>query len=443
MPTIAQVSQALRHVLTTVADEVARRTGFIQRQRKLSGATFVQALVFAWLANPAATAEERAQVAAGRGVAISAYGLDKRCTEAAADCLHQVLAAAVQQVVAAAPVAIPILQRFTAVEVHDGSVLTLPDALTAEWPGCGGSAPSGAALKIGVRLDLLSGQLHGPVLGAGRDNDRTLALAATALPPGGLRLADLGFFDLGLFRTIADQGGYWLSRLHANTAIYDQDGGRVDLVARRRETPSGRLDWPVLLGTEARLPARCLAVRVPPDVAEQRRRQLRAAATKHGRAVSATRLAWADWTILITNVPPALLTLPEALVLARTRWQIERLFDLWKQHGHLDQTPSGKPWRILCEIYAKLLALLIQHWVLLTGVWSHPDRSFVKAARTVRQRTLALADALEDDAAELERVLGRLARCLQAGCRVAKRRQSPGTAQQLLACPADATAGGA
>lgn len=434
MPTIAQVGHALHHVLTTVADAAGQRSGFIQRQRQLTGATFVQALVFAWWANPVATAEERAQAAIARGVAISAYGLDKRCTEQAADCLHQVLAAAVEQLLAAEPVAIPLLRRFTAVEVYDGSVLPLPDALTAEWPGCGGSAPSGAALKIGVRLDLVSGRLHGPVLGAGRDHDQTLPLEATALPPGGLRLADLGFFDLALFRTIGAGGGYWLSRLQANTALADLDGTRQDLLALLGAAPAGRLDRPVLLGATACLSARLLAVRVPQEVADQRRRKLRETASKQGRSVTATRLALADWTILVTNVPPDRLTLAEALVLLRARWQIERLFALWKQHGRLDHTRSSNPWRILCEVYAKLLALLLQHWVLLTGVWAHPDRSLVKAVRTVRQRALALADAL-DDQAELARVLTRLARCLQAGCRVAKRRQQPGTAQQLLGVP--------
>ncbi|MBA2714107.1 MAG: transposase [Rubrobacteraceae bacterium] len=34
----------------------------------------------------------------------------------------------------------------------------------------------------------------------------------------------------------------------------------------------------------------------------------------------------------------------------RARWQIERLFDLWKQHGHLDKTRSEKPLRVLCEV---------------------------------------------------------------------------------------------
>jgi hypothetical protein len=438
MPTIAQVSRALHHVLTTVADAAAQRSGFLQRQRKLTGATFVQALVFAWWANPAATAEDRAQAAVARGVVISAYGLAKRCTEQAADCLQQVLAAAVELLLAAEPVAIPLLRRFTAVEVDAGSVRPLPEALTAAWPGCGGSAPRGAALKIGVRRDLVSGQLHGPVLGAGRDHDQTLPLAATALPPGGLRLADRGFFALARFRALGERGGYWRSRRQTNPARADPDGTRQDLLALLRAAPASGLDRPVLLGATAHLPARLRAVRVPQEVADQRRRKLRETATKHGRPVTATRLALADWTILVTNVPPERLTIAEALVLLRARWQIERLVALWKQHGHLDHTRSSKPWRVLCEVYAKLLALLIQHWVLLTGVWAHPDRRLVKAARSVRQRALALADAL-DDQAELDRVLTRLARCLQAGCRVAKRRQQPGTAQQLLAAPLSAT----
>ena len=349
------------------------------------------------------------------------------------------LAAAAQAVVAADPVAVPLLRRFTAVELYDGSVLALPDALKEEWPGCGGSSPSGAALKVGVRLDLVGGRLRGPVLGAGRDHDRTLPLDPLALPPGGLRLADLGCFDLALFGTIDARGGYWLSRLLVSTAVYDPDGTRLDLAAVLREAPGGRLDRPVLLGATARRPARLLAVRVPQGVADERRRKLRDDARKRGQAVSRARLALADGTILVTNVPQALLTLDEALVLLRARWQVEKLFDLWKTHGHLDRTRSAKPWRVLCEVYAKLLALVVQHWVLLTGSWARPDRSLVTAARTVRRYAFALAAALADPG-HLARTLAQVARSLAAGCRVARRRQAPGTAQQLLAAP---TTGGA
>ena len=56
------------------------------------------------------------------------------------------------------------------------------------------------------------------------------------------------------------------------------------------------------------------------------------------------------WTLFVTNVPRNRLTLSEALVLGRTRWQIELLFRLWKSHGRFDESRSTKPWRILCEV---------------------------------------------------------------------------------------------
>jgi IS4 transposase len=113
-------------------------------------------------------------------------------------------------------------------------------------------------------------------------------------------------------------------------------------------------------------------VRVPQEVADQRRRRLRATARDRGRTSSAARLAWCDWAILVTNVPPDMLSGREALLLARARWQIELLFKLWKSHGHIDGSRSGKPWRVLCEVYAKLLAMVVQHWLLLTGCWARP-----------------------------------------------------------------------
>lgn len=447
MSTIPRLAECMHRVLTDVADEAATKSGFIRRHRKLDGASFVQALVFGWLANPQASAEERAQVAASRGVEISAYGLDKRCTERGAECLRLVLQAAVGQAVAAAePAAVPILRRFSGVYVYDGSVVGLPAALREEWPGLGGNGPDvgAAALKIGVRLDLLGGELYGPVLGAGRVHDRRLPLKAEALPAGALRLADLGFFDLELFRSVGERGGYWLSRLKGATVLHaatNPGGDRMDLLALLRDELAAAapgattLEIAVLVGDQARLPARLLAKRVPKAVAKERRRGLRLDAQRRQRpGVSEARLALAEYTLLITDAPAELLGAEEAFVLMRARWQVEKLFDLWKRHGHLEESRSRKPWRVLCEVYAKLLGLLVQHWVFLTSTafWADPYRSLVKAGRTVRQRALALADAL-DEPALLTGVLRTIGGCLAAGCRVAKRRKEPGTAQQLLA----------
>jgi hypothetical protein len=433
MTTVPQLAQTLQGVFTTTADAAARATGFVQRRSKLSGAAFVQALVFGWLADPHASLAALAQAAATVGVAISPQGLDQRCTEAAAAFLEAVLGAAVQAVIAAEPVAIPLLQRFSAVVLLDCTSIVLPDALGLWWPGCGGSSAkhTQAALKVGVRFDLCNGALRGPLLFDGRTHESTTPIQRAPLPPRALRVADLGFFDLTAFAEVGAQDGYWLSRLHFGTAVYDADGRRWEVLALLAAQGPAQGDLPITLGAQQRLPARLLAVRVPQEVADQRRRRLRAAARDRGRAPSAARLAWCDWTLLVTNAPPALRTLREALVLARARWQIELLFKLWKSHGHIDESRSGKPWRVLCEVYAKLLAMVVQHWLLLTGCWAYPDRSLVKAAQTVRLHALHLASALACPAA-LEAAILVIHRCLAAGCRLNRRKQKPNTYQLLL-----------
>jgi len=367
------------------------------------------------------------------GVVISPQGLDQRCGEAAAAFLEEVLGAAVQAVIAAEPVAIPLLQRFTAVVLLDYSTIVLPDALGLWWPGCGGSSVqhTQAALKLGVRFDLCSGALRGPLLTDGRTHESTTPIQHAPLPAGALRLADLGFFDLAVLAQTAAQDSYWLSRLHFTTAVYDAAGRRWDVLDLLAAQGTRTVDLPIALGAQQRLAARLLAVRVAQEVADQRRRRLRATARDRGRTPSAALLAWCDWTLLVTNVPAELLSLREALVLARARWQVELLFKLWKSHGHIDESRSGKPWRVLCEVYAKLLAMVVQHWLLLTGCWAYPDRSLVKAAQTVRLHALHLASALAG-APALEEVIALIHRCLTAGCRLNRRKKKPNTYQRLL-----------
>ncbi len=432
MTTIAHVAATMQEVLTTTADAAARASRFVQRTSPLGGATFTQTLVFGFLANPNAALEELAQTAATLGVEVSPQALDQRFTESAALCLERVLSTAITRVVAAAPVAIPILERFTAVYLQDSSTIVLPDALAAVWQGCGGRQPEHtlAAVKLQVRVDLRTGRLEGPQLQDGRASEHAPALP-TSLVPGSLRLADLGYWSLEDLQTLDHQGVFWLSRLQAATAVYDAQGQRRDVVTWLEAHGGDSVEVPIRLGATHQLPARLLAVRVPQEVADQRRRRLRAEARRKGKTVSATRLALAAWTILVTNVPPDRLSIQEALVLARTRWQIELLFKLWKSQGRVDESRSSKPWRVLCEVYAKLLAMVVQHWLFLVSCWAYPDRSLSKAAQTVRKHALHVASAFQEPT-QLTRALTTIQRCLQAGCRMNRRKKQPNTYQLLL-----------
>jgi hypothetical protein len=431
MNTIAQIATALQTVLMAEAERVGRKVGFVQRTGKLSGSTFVQTLVFGFMDNPQATVEDLSQTAAVVGVEISPQGLDQRFTDEAVELLKQVLTQAVSQVIEATPAAVLVLQRFNGVYLRDSTVISLPVELADKYPGVGGSNGQTAAMKLQVRLNFSTGQLEGPVPHSGRTHDQHTPFQDVDLPPGALSLADLGFFNLGQFKQADEQGIYYLSRLKFGTKVYPLEGESLDLVPWLNAQGQARVDLPVRVGQQEQLVCRLLAIRVPQEVADQRRRQLHEYARKKQVPLSAERLAWADWTLLITNVPVELVTLPEALILLRVRWQIELLFKLWKSHAHIDEWRSHKSPRILCELFAKLIGVLILHWILLTGLWQQLGRSRFKAARLVQKYSTAIALALPQPN-ELLRVLTRVQKSLLATCRTNKRHKQPSTYQLLL-----------
>jgi Transposase DDE domain len=282
-----------------------------------------------------------------------------------------------------------------------------------------------------VRLDLKGGTLEGPILAQGRWHDQKAAAGLSELPKGALRLADLGYFNLRDFAEMTQQGVYFLSRLKAETKLFAEAGQELDLpdALAKLDAP---LDIPVELGAGQRLKVRLLGVKVPPEVSVQRRRRLKEKGRKKMRQPSKQQLSLCEWNLLITNAPASLVSVEEALVLARARWQIEMLFKLGKQQGQIDQWRSKKPWRILCEVYAKLVGMIIQHWMLLVSCWSNPDRSLLKGAQTVRSYAVLLATALAG-LIQLEVVLAQIAGCVASGCRMNRRRGQPNTYQLLLA----------
>ncbi len=60
---------------------------------------------------------------------------------------------------------------------------------------------------------------------------------------------------------------------------------------------------------------------------------------------------------------------------------MELLYKLWKQDGQIDEWRTANPWRALCELYAKLIGAVLQHWVIILFAWQDPQRSLVKLAR--------------------------------------------------------------
>jgi hypothetical protein len=175
---------------------------------------------------------------------------------------------------------------------------------------------------------------------------------------------------------------------------------------------------------------RLLMIRVPEEVAKRRRADLEEEALRRNRPLRQRAWELADWTILLTDAPAHLLSLQEALVLLRERWQMEMLYKLWKQYGRIDEWQTTNRWRILCELYAKLIGLLLQHWLIILFAWQDEQRSLVKLAQVIRDSGNSLLEALAGSRS-LRSVLLSIQHRMHSGCQMNKRRKHPNAAQLL------------
>lgn len=460
MSTIPQVTEAMQMILTKRAQEVAREVKFVQRDSaQLDGPIFVQTLVLCWMAKAQASYTQLRHVAASLGVQVSNQAVEQRFGEASVALLKQLLAEAVTTVITHEGQAQELFARFNGVYLQDGTVIGLPESLAAQWPGCGGSTPEAgkSSLRVQARLDLASGGLQGPWLQAGRACERSGEAMSTPMPKGVLWNVDMGYFTLKEMRKQDQAGYFWLTRAKAALTLIDGRGQFWDLLAFLQAQGSDRIDAEVRVGKGEQLPVRLLAVRVSPEVAQQRRERANTYAKSQHKGcqvkgksqgckgkkrpqpqrkrkkVSPARLRLANWTIVLTNVPASLLSVEQAMVLLRCRWQIELLWKLWKQHGKLDTWRSEKPMRILTEIYAKLIGLLIQHWLTILGCWQAPNRSLVKAHQVVQWMAPGMALAFAG-LLPLHAVVQRTTDAMASGCRIDSRRTRPNT-YQLVANP--------
>ncbi len=417
MRSVSQIEMHLESLFGERARMLARETGCIKRQRVFDGASLARTLVFGWMENEQTTLERLTQIAQYSKVAVSDTAIDKRFTEQGATFLRRLLEETVQCVVQAEPVDERVLRRFAGVVLEDSSQVSLPTELSGVWRGSGGRAgASKAAVKLHVRLDLLTGQLQGPELTDGCVSDNKSPLPVQALPEKCLYLADVGYFSFARLQALDASGRFFVQRLKGGTGISNKKGSPVVLKGLVPWHEGEWVSYGVLMGATARLPVRLMMVKVPQAVGEQRREDLLEDARRKGEAVSQEQLDLADWTILVSNVAAKQLSVPEALVLMRLRWQIERLFHRWKDASQIDQWRTSKPWRILCEFYTKLISDVIVQWVSVAGCWQDLERSLDKAAQAARKEALSFLKALHQHGA-LRNTLEWLHAVMQSGCR--------------------------
>jgi hypothetical protein len=430
MHSVPQSAVAMQALCGHALDELARTTGCVERERKFSGSSLLGTLVLTLLKHPAAKDGDYQTVAAQLGIDVTEQAIRGRFTPGLVAFLQAALQHVLAQAVQAALPEVALLKKFTDIRIGDSTTLTLPAEFAAEFPGCGGSgATSEAAMKIQVMCSLSTGQVD-VVIQPGRASDVKSPIAEATPPAGSLSMLDLGYFSVKRFRRIGEAEAYWISRLQHGTKLFDETGAPLDLLEfLRRNAARGVVEMHVLLGQDERLA--CRLIRVPQEVAARRRQRIRENARDHGYEPSEAHLEMQDWTILITNCGEDLLTWKEVVVLYRARWQIELLFKLWKSHNGIDKhAPRATPQRQMAVVYAKLIGVIVQHWLLLTAVWQDPRRSLRRAAAALRD-WIPLLIEVWGDLQRTRALLERLQRALARTARMTTRRKHPSSFQLL------------
>jgi hypothetical protein len=427
----------LLQALFAGAETLARRIGFVVRVRRLQPAAFVRTFCLFLIRFPKASLEQLAT-----DLKLTASALCQRLSDpTAAKFLFAMLGDALNRLTAAAlrPIAIPLLRRFQGVYLVDGTTLALPAALAHRYAGCGGGTgpddPSAiAAVKILLRLRLDSSQAAEMLLDAARTPDSHMVRRLARLPRGALHIGDLGFFDSSYFAKLTKRGVFWLTRLPARVSVRPEQGAWQELAPWLRSLECRGIDlWEGSLSIVQAAPilARVFVLRCPAEESARRRRKLQERMRRKGKTAGARQLTLCDWWVLATNVPVEKLQASEAWELYRCRWQIELVFKRWKSLGGLAIDRRHAEIRASCELYGKLLGVLIVDWLALQRGGALSGRSAWRACQIVHellpQITLALEGRLDWDT-----VLNDLLYRLDKRRKHARRKKRPSTRQRLF-----------
>lgn len=428
-----EIQAKIRMLLDTLVETEGKRSQFVQRTSKMTASCFGQTMVLGCLAEPNKSLAGFAQVSADLDVAISPSGLNQRINEQSVSLLKQVLGKSLQ-LNQSRKGAHEFLQQFTALQILDSSYMGLPETLREEYPGIGGGQAAG--MKLWLNYEYLRGEITALELTAGREADQKSRLHIEHTQAGSLHLFDLGFFKQEIFAEFRRKAAYFISRYQTQTALYWQSGDqqRIDLAYYLRNTQANQVDLSCLLGQKARVPVRLVCQRLPQKVAAERRRKAKQKAKADGRRMVPTKrtLQLLDWAIFITNVPTEMLSVDQILLVYRLRWQIELIFKLWKSRARLKAIGPFRRERVLCQLYARLIGLVLFHWLVAPICFSYKQLSLPKAFSLLQHHIVRLLMVIAADWRGLPRFLQRIEADFLRLAMKDKRKKSPSTYQLLV-----------
>ena len=244
-------------------------------------------------------------------------------------------------------------------KASQGRLIRIIDATTVRKKGPQGKNKNGV-WRIHSAFDLPQERFGHFELTDQQEGER---LDRCAPVPGEIRLADRAYLQPERMARLIEAGADFVIRAGWKGARWLDDKGRsLDLIAElRKATERGLLDRPIWIKPRRGVPLalRLVAVKKPPQAAEDARRKARRSAKKGGHQLSRQTLQAADWVILVTSLTSDDFSTDDVLALYRLRWRIELGFKRLKSLIGLKGPPGIDERSARPHILAHLLTILL------------------------------------------------------------------------------------
>ena len=242
--------------------------------------------------------------------------------------------------------------------IEDNSSISLPKDLKNKYKGSGGKASS-SALKIYLNYNVTQNSIEKLEIASWHKSDAKFTKKIIPLlKEDDLVLRDLGFFKIVRFKEIEERGAYYLSRYFLSTTLYINNS-KVELLDFLKSKNKHKIiDEEVKISVQ-KLQTRLIAIRVSDEIYNQRVRSLNKKYKQRGKTPTKSTLDLQRYVIFITNIPKKMIAPQHIGTIYRLRWSIELVFKRWKSTFKINRVTGKNGNRILCFIYAKLIAILL------------------------------------------------------------------------------------
>lgn len=365
-------------------EEVARETGFVKRKSKIKAWEFVCLCCFMDVEVANNTLVTLCtKLSEKTGILVSNQALDQRLNERCVKFLKKIFEKLLRQTITN-NTRIPSMwdKYFKRIRILDSTAFQVPESYKDIYPGSGGCSQA-SGVKIQLEYELKSGNLLNMQVGAGSESDNTFgSKIRDTIKSGDLILRDLGYFNFEDFLDIEKREAFYISRLKPNIAVYIESN---DIQYYKNGTPKKSSLFKriyiadimkqmsdgehyeindVYIGQGKKLKIRLILYKLTNEQLEKRSKQCKKNAKKKGIEKSNNTIELLGISMYITNIKQEILSAEQVYEFYSLRWQVEIIFKTWKSIFHIHGVKQVKIERFQCQLYGKLILLLLSSSVM-------------------------------------------------------------------------------